>query len=150
MKRALSKLFNRLKNGKTMDSILDAGSFNELLSQERARADRMNYSWVLITFELDMHNGSQAIASKLVSTTLSRIRVTDSIGWINDSIIGILLPGAKMDGVRKLLDEVMQKMPEGMHCPDGKVYRYPLNIFSPVTKRGEKFVEHSIQPNKNK
>ena len=145
MLETLQNLFNGTGRNST-DSVHDVKSFNLLLRKERARADRQNTSWALVVFDVDRRNGNQETLEILISVIVSRIRLSDSLGWIGDSGLCIFLSDTAADGARKLLADISRNMSQRAPCPANKIYLYPSGLFpefflqNMMRKEGERVV----------
>jgi lipopolysaccharide/colanic/teichoic acid biosynthesis glycosyltransferase len=114
---------NRLKESRIPD-IYSREIFNFLLKRERARADRGHGIFSLVVFDLqeDRQNLS---GRQLVEVLGKRIRITDSIGWLRDSSIGVLLADAPNAGGMVFLNDILQSIHGMTPVPECHVYSYP-------------------------
>jgi lipopolysaccharide/colanic/teichoic acid biosynthesis glycosyltransferase len=73
-------------------------SFQIILKNERARADRANSHFALILLVLPPGSGGSHEVKKLILALRQRIRSTDGLGWVDNKTLGILLPGTDRKG----------------------------------------------------
>ncbi len=143
MKKTLSNsnLPSQEQRQNTLYSIYDVDDFYEVLERERARADRSNQRLSLLVFELGLPDIEGDIVRHLVSVLVSRLRISDEIGWFDRQCIGIILPYTSAEGAWKLAEEVCQGFNGNGRALSSfcSVYTYPFEKQS-SDSNSEKFI----------
>jgi hypothetical protein len=80
---------------------------------------------VLIVFRINRKNGHRPVLNAMVSAILGRIRMTDSIGWVDEDALGLLLPDTNAEGARVLAAELVERISLKAPCPEITLYQYP-------------------------
>ena len=106
-------------------AIYPPDDFYEILERERARADRSNQSFSFVVFALDLHDMDNDNTQHLLSVLVSRIRISDEIGWF-DRQIGLVLPDTPAEGAWKLIDDVCKELNRKTSSSFCTVYTYPF------------------------
>ena len=143
MKKTLSNsnLSSQHQRQDTLYEISSVDDFYEILERERARADRSNQRLSLLVFELGLPDVDGDIARHLVSVLVSRLRISDDIGWFDRQSIGIILPYTSAEGAWKLAEEVCKGFKGNGRALSSfcSVYTYPFEKHS-SDDNSEKFI----------
>lgn len=103
-----------------------AEDFNFLIRRERARVDRGHGAFCLVVFSL-MPDRKLSTDRRLVDVLKNRTRITDSVGWMNDSSLGVLLADASRAGGASFLNDVLPLIKEIPAGPECQIYTYPTD-----------------------
>src|SRR5437867_2245494 len=95
-----------------------------ILERERARADRTGDHLSLLTFAPRCRADSRTTLVLVAKILRDRLRATDEVGWLDDQVIGVVLPNTAARGAWKLADDVCLDLP-GAPPPICTVYSYP-------------------------
>ena len=91
------------ENGK----LLDKANFAGHLHYERERSERTNNPFSLICIDLsktkEYSNGQDF--EKILNIITSSIRIVDRVGWIQENLIGIILPDTPKGGVVTVVEK---------------------------------------------
>jgi lipopolysaccharide/colanic/teichoic acid biosynthesis glycosyltransferase len=105
-------------------AICSEESFKFLLKRERARADRGHGVFCLVVFDLP-ETRRRPSSRRLIEVLKKRIRITDSIGWLRNSSVGVLLADTPRAGGRIFLNDVLLAIKGLQPAPECHVYTYP-------------------------
>ena len=143
--RSNSNLSSQHQRQDTLYAIYDVDDFYEILERERARADRSNQRLSLVVFDLGLPEVDDDIARHLVSVLVSRLRISDEIGWFDRQCIGIILPYTSAEGAWKLAEEVCKGFKGNGRTLSSfcSVYTYPLEKRSSDSD-SEKFISARV------
>src|SRR5438128_5565022 len=95
------------------------------LERERARADRTGDNLSLLTFAPRRPEDAPAALAFLAKILRTRLRATDEAGWLNDRLIGVVLPSTAAQGAWKLADDICLEFLDDLSRPVCTVYSYP-------------------------
>jgi exopolysaccharide biosynthesis polyprenyl glycosylphosphotransferase len=89
------------------NSILPTLHFVESLRLEKRRADRSkaHLSLLLFSFQIDSTTREEHIG-EFISTLQRNTRETDIKGWVNNRVIGLVLPDTDEKGLKKCIDKI--------------------------------------------
>ena len=107
------------------DFIDTVENFHQAIKRERARANRNNQIFTLVVFDVKKQNGNLQKLQFFVNFLSSRIRLTDNLGWFDDTSIGILLPNTTREGAGKFVLEVQGRLDNNDEIPEFTIYEYP-------------------------
>lgn len=96
--------------------------FYFLVQREQARADRGHGIFSLIVFKLA---SSRSSSRKIIDALQRRIRITDSVGYLPDSSIGVLLADTARAGGMVFLNDILPSIKEIQPAPESQIYTYP-------------------------
>ena len=127
----LSTIFNRLlgRSVQAFNGIHSPEEFRLILERERARADRSGDKFSLVVFDfgsMESPNGSSLAVEHLARVLFRRIRITDTVGWFDETSIGTVLPGTTGQGALKFADDVRKKVHTVASQFSYRVYTYPV------------------------
>ena len=105
----------------TFDELHPLSTTNKILERERARCDRSGGTLAVVAFA----PCGRTPLGPLVSALQARVRTTDAIGWLDERRICAVLPGANMEGARKVAEDVFAALPVEMPAPECTVFLYP-------------------------
>jgi len=83
---------------------------HRLLEQERARAERTGLEFSLLTFHVPAGEEGRRLVPRLAAELSSRVRATDTVGWLDQGRVGVLLPATIPPGAHRLGDETVKRM----------------------------------------
>lgn len=82
-------------------------NFQKTLQLERERADRSGLPFSILMFEVDKSNGKNHDINLIKDFLSSRLRTTDSIGWVDEGNMGVTMFNTNSDGARVLAREIL-------------------------------------------
>ena len=126
--RKLGNLMHRKYPALKVPAARDFYSLEEtkrLLENERALADRYEYEFSLVAFELIEGALQEEVAALLRKIFLKRLRSTDKVGWIDKSKIGVILPYASAEVAQRLAEEIVNSVAASTDALEFKIYCYP-------------------------
>jgi lipopolysaccharide/colanic/teichoic acid biosynthesis glycosyltransferase len=109
----------------------------QILERERARADRTGDHLSLLTFAPRSPEDVHTTLVYLAKVLRERLRSTDEAGWLEDRLLGVVLPNTEARGAWKLADDVCLDL-EDIPSPICTVYSYPSDRLPDA--------ESSVQP----
>ncbi len=104
--------------------LFPAETFHHLIRNERRRVDRDGGSFALVVWYLGTRGGNEQYGRYLSLRIARKMRSVDSIGWLDTTRLGVLLPSTRL---RESLALAMQAPEafERMHWyPGGWDWRY--------------------------
>lgn len=104
--------------------VFDPDTFRFVLRRERERADRVGRQFSLIVFRLPVRR-TKSSDRWLLNSVAEKIRISDSIGWLDSVSLGILLPDTSADGAASLLQEMAPACSNTEAVPGIRVHTYP-------------------------
>jgi lipopolysaccharide/colanic/teichoic acid biosynthesis glycosyltransferase len=104
-------------------TIKSAAEFHTILQKERARADRNNHVFSLVSFEFVPQVSGRNSTIYFAYYLKNRIRITDEIGWQDNHSIGILLFNT-LDKEAKQFAESIQR-----NCPPNIICKYSVSTY---------------------
>lgn len=99
--------------------------FQHILEQERGRSDRKGHSFSLIVFSFRKHNWFNPVLSRFINKLKSRIRTSDTIGWLDARSLGILLAETDNGDAAALAQSIQTSMPADQFDYTVDIYTYP-------------------------
>jgi lipopolysaccharide/colanic/teichoic acid biosynthesis glycosyltransferase len=129
--KLLSNIFNKLfgRPGQAFNGIHSPEEFRLILERERARADRSGDKFSLVVFDFgntNNGNGPSLAVEHLTRILYKRVRLTDTVGWFDETSIGTVLPGTMGEGAWKFADDVRKKAVAIASQFSYRVYTYPM------------------------
>ena len=103
--------------------VLGAVDLERVLRRECARSDRTGRPFCLATFHLRYRDPHAAF--RLADLLAQRIRATDSIGWLPDARIAVILPDTQADAARCFASAVGKLAREASLLIDWQIQAYP-------------------------
>jgi len=100
-------------------------SFRTLILRERARVDRNQHCFSLVSFDVDGDPFEDRRVKALVDVLLQHVRFTDEVGWVTNEQIGVLLPETGPGGAGIFSDRVRYVMLESGESPRPRIHTYP-------------------------
>ena len=104
---------------------LDEKSFRFEMARERMRVDRNGSPLAILTIDLPPSRSAPADFDFLGRLLVRRLRITDTIGFLADRRIGVLLPDTSETGAWKVASDICSVYPVGHDRPDCDVFIYP-------------------------
>ena len=125
------RFFNRVfgRFAQRFSGIHSREEFQLVLDRERARADRGRTTFSLVVFDfgnMGGPSGSSLVPEHLTRVLLRRIRITDAVGWFDETSIGTVLPGTTGEGAWKFADDIRKKTSAIASHISYRVYTYPV------------------------
>ena len=121
------------KNGQ-LPGICSARQFQDILRNERYRADRNGHQFSLLVFDVGRSNENYIQMQRLADVLRKRTRWTDNVGLLDNKRIGVVLPYTTTAGAWRLADDVCQVVAHEATFPKCSVCTYPAKTHS---KNGE-------------
>jgi lipopolysaccharide/colanic/teichoic acid biosynthesis glycosyltransferase len=128
--RWLRKFHVKLRTKKHSSSgfYLDEKSFRYELERERARVDRNRSPLAVLTIKLPSDRAKAQDFDFLGRLLARRLRITDTIGFLPEQRVGVLLPDTPKSGAWKVASDICSVYPVGHDRPDCEVYVYPSDV----------------------
>jgi lipopolysaccharide/colanic/teichoic acid biosynthesis glycosyltransferase len=104
-------------------TIKPAAEFNAVLAKEKARADRNNHVFSLISFELVQQGSSMDSIIFFAQYLKNRLRITDEIGWLDNHSIGVLLFNSFNIEAKQFIEIIHRS------CPPEICFRYVISTY---------------------
>ena len=127
--KLFSKVLGKLLRRESFNGIHSPEEFQLILERERAWADRSGSRFSLVVFDFgksDVMNGSSLAVEHLTRILFRRVRLTDTVGWFDETSIGTVLPGTTGEDAWKFADDVRKKASAIASQFSQRVYSYPL------------------------
>jgi lipopolysaccharide/colanic/teichoic acid biosynthesis glycosyltransferase len=115
----------RSKNGRGNGFYLDEKNFRYELARECVRVDRNASPLAVLTIELPSDRAAPRDIDFLGRLLVRRLRITDTIGFLSQRVIGVLLPDTSKSGAWKVASDICAYYPVGHDRPNCEVYVYP-------------------------
>ncbi|TVM32073.1 hypothetical protein [Oceanidesulfovibrio marinus] len=106
------------------ECVLTRGEFRKLVEKERCRASRFGQTFSLILFPVVSQNAGDPSANDFFSFLRSFVRLTDEIGWFNETTLGVLMAGTTRQGATFFLSR-LAKVQSGEATDAAEVYEFP-------------------------
>lgn len=129
MKRLFRKKhcsFRNYLDASGQQGVFDKKTFLFVLRRERARADRTGGQFSLLEFRLPESRGRYS-DEWILNVLAKRIRITDMIGWLDSSSLGVLLTDTSGECCREFLNRIIPSISDGGSVPDIHIHTYPDN-----------------------
>jgi lipopolysaccharide/colanic/teichoic acid biosynthesis glycosyltransferase len=104
---------------------LDEKCFRFEMARERMRVDRNRSPLAVLTIELPADRSTAADFEFLGRVLVRRLRITDTIGFLADGLVGVLLPDTSEAGAWKVASDICSVYPVGHDRPNCEVFVYP-------------------------
>ncbi len=104
---------------------LDEKSFRFEFARERMRVDRNRSPLAVLTIDLPASRSKPADFGFLGRVLIRRLRITDTIGFLSDRQVGVLLPDTSQTGAWKVASDICSVYPVGHDRPNCDVFVYP-------------------------
>ncbi len=118
-------------------TLLSSEQFILALERESSRVDRSGAGDLsLVLFRVKKSRRWRLSTVRLARTILSRIRVTDDIGWFDREHLGMLLPETTSAGAWKLAQSICGALSRHGATPLCTLYNYPGNSQAPELVKG--------------
>jgi lipopolysaccharide/colanic/teichoic acid biosynthesis glycosyltransferase len=121
---------------------LDEKSLRFELARERMRVDRNQSPLAVLTIELPASRATPADFDFLARVLIRRLRITDTIGFLAERQVGVLLPDTSEAGAWKVASDICSVYPVGHDRPNCEVFVYPED----PTSRRERSPETEQEP----
>jgi lipopolysaccharide/colanic/teichoic acid biosynthesis glycosyltransferase len=105
--------------------ILDEKTFRYELARERMRVDRNGSPLAILIIELPANRATRRDVGFLGRVLLRRLRITDTIGFLSERRLGVLLPDTSKSGAWKVASDICSVYPVGHDRPSCDVLVYP-------------------------
>ena len=122
--RALSATIWPARNGGNR-LFLDEQCLRFELARERMRVDRNRSPLAVLTIELPANRATPADFDFLGRVLVRRLRITDTIGFLAERQVGVLLPDTSEAGAWKVASDICGVYPVGHDRPNCEVFVYP-------------------------
>lgn len=107
------------------DYFLTTERFEVAAAAERMRVDRNGSLVSMLIMRFSQQPSASEELAKLEAFMASRLRLTDTAGWLRDGRLGILLPDTNPSGAWKVATDLCEFFPAGETRPDCEVVVYP-------------------------
>ncbi len=124
----LIKMFQET-NGSTKEFVFPASNFKEVVRRERNRSDRHGNLFSIIAFEALDPNDLEILEEDLIPYLTGRIRSTDSIGWIDVRMLGVLLTDTSPQGAQKFIQHLIDEEKLRKTSINIYMFAYPSDYF---------------------
>jgi hypothetical protein len=108
-------------------TILTAEQFRWAIERESQRVDRLNAGELTLVLFRVSPGARRRANVRLIRTILSRVRVTDDVGWFDREHIGLLLADTPAAGAWPLAQSICQVVARHGRQPLCSMYNYPGN-----------------------
>jgi lipopolysaccharide/colanic/teichoic acid biosynthesis glycosyltransferase len=122
---SLTSLLRRASRAKEHCDFYSRRDFQRALARERARADRFDNGFSLLTLGVKNWQQGAATMVQLAAILRRRLRLTDEAGWLDRRRLGIIMPSTPAWGAWTLADDLCRQFPDQIPLPECKVYAYP-------------------------
>ncbi len=122
-RRVIGWAFAEHCNGSS--GLLGTQEFQRSLRREQARTDRGADPFALLVIAPPQGADATLTMKYVAEVVGKRIRQTDEAGWLDRTVIGILLPSTPAQGAWTLADDICLAMPLDVELPICRVYVYP-------------------------
>ncbi len=121
---------NRASGGEDRDavaepSVHDSATFGTLIRREKLRADRDGDGFSLVVIDLDRLEIVSSDRRAFAHVLLSNLRSIDTVGWLDERRIGVVLPSTSDEGACQLVDRIIGERGFTPHCLPYEIYAYP-------------------------
>lgn len=115
----------RARIKRTIRTLLSSEQFSWAIERESQRVDRCSAGdLALLLFRVKP--GARKLSTlRLARTILSRIRVTDDLGWFDSQHLGVLLPETPAAGAWELVKSIQESMARHGVQPLCTMYTHP-------------------------
>lgn len=126
-------LWTSRANRKTnlVEYFLTSDRFEIAAAAERMRVDRNGSLVSMLLIRLSPKSSTPEELAKLQTFVAERLRLTDTVGWLQDGRLGILLPDTDPSGAWKVAADLCEFFPAGETRPDCEVVVYPDRTSGP-------------------
>ncbi len=136
----LPRVPQRLNRRKKKENLflLDTDRFELSAAAERMRIDRNGSVLSLLIIRPAATQSSPEAIASFEQVMATRLRLTDTAGWLCDGRLGILLPDTPEHGAWKVAADLCETFPVGSDRPDCEVIVYPDKPVGPKSTSGQK------------
>jgi lipopolysaccharide/colanic/teichoic acid biosynthesis glycosyltransferase len=110
---------------RSTDAILSARQLQEAVLQERDRADRTGAEFSLVLYTVCQAEPPGQLPPEFLRALRRRIRLIDQVGWLQDGIVGLLLPSTGFQGASALASAFASSPAGRKTCTAYEVFTYP-------------------------
>jgi lipopolysaccharide/colanic/teichoic acid biosynthesis glycosyltransferase len=93
-----------------------AAAFQAILAKERARADRNDHCFSLVSFEVGLQDSNMDATNYLIDRLKKKLRITDEIGWLDNHSIGVLLFNALNEEASLFIEKIKRNCSPNILC----------------------------------
>jgi lipopolysaccharide/colanic/teichoic acid biosynthesis glycosyltransferase len=120
-----SKIKGRRTRRPNHSILLDDECFRFEIARERMRTDRNGSPLAILLIELPAERAATVHVDFLCHVLAERLRITDTVGRISASCLGVLLPDTTKSGAWKVASDICDVYPVGHDRPSCEVVVYP-------------------------
>jgi len=106
--------------GPSSGGVLDRAGFRDVLRRERACSDRSHLPFAVLAFR-----AGAVPDEELRDVIVTRIRETDTVGWLENDELGVLLRHASVSDAVHVAEEIRERVTGADGPPRCTVYGYP-------------------------
>lgn len=147
MKKLFPKKHRHFRNhldASGQQGVFDEKTFLFVLKRECVRADRAGRRFSVLELRLPESRG-KCSEEWILNVLAKRIRITDIIGWLDCSTLGVLLTDTSGEGSFEFLNRIIPPISDGGSVPDIQIHTYPNDMgdrgFSFNNPDGDEFGE---------
>lgn len=124
----MSSVFSGLLFGKTSSKkmarlgILEISIFVDIIRKERARSDRSGDVFTLVVFPVCFRGQKAVDPDYLVRKIKKSLRFLDTLGWLDEEHVAVLMPETPYEGGERFIDRVLG---EEKGSIASEIYTYP-------------------------
>ena len=101
-----------------------------ILERKRKRTDRTGEEFSLLAFTTRGRKTRAATGDRLAAILQQRLRPADEVGWLEDEVIGVVLPATGGAAAWRVAEEVCRGFPPDCPPPACTVYCHPADFRS--------------------
>ncbi len=102
-------------------------TFRFFLMRERNRSDRSDGVFSLVVFNLS-NTPKKRVQKRLIDSLTKQMRISDTLGWLDDSSIAVLLADTSADGAHAFLRKIQHAEIRMNPASDCHIYTYPPHL----------------------
>ena len=121
---ALGQLPGQVARKRALVELYSAEQMAHVLRRERSRCDRGGSQFSLVVLHLET-NSSKRNVCRLAARVLKLVRETDEVGYIEPTVIGVVLPDTDPIGASIFISRIKQATAGKAWDPRCVVYAYP-------------------------
>ena len=119
-----SRMWRKIPSDGNINSV---AAFHAILAKEMARVDRNSHVFSLVSFEVGPLDYGTDTTKYFIDQLKQQIRITDEIGWLDNSRIGVFLFNTLSEEAGKFIEKIQRSYPPRRFCkysitsyPEGK------------------------------
>lgn len=113
------------RRASALSAIHGPSEFWEVIERERGRTDRRGRGFALVVFDVGPSQRVGAQARVLRSRLVEEVRIVDTIGWLDERRLGVLLVSASADGGGRFVSRIAKRNGREGRELECSVHAYP-------------------------